>query len=202
MKSEQKSSGLNSPKTDVYEVLQWSSQLAAETLQDPKREDGYVETDGWTSILNKLVNLNGQLIAITGPQGAGKSTTLNRLFWEANRGGISTILSRTADPRELFKFRRIDQSILMTYKEPTLRTQPEAHFSVYQRRLFEKLKTRNVQPTRASQYLPQSSNLLDVDWAERKLGSKTTEQIQWETWRDHSRKTQEHSNGFPRLFNY
>jgi len=168
----------SSPKTDVHDVLQWSSQLAAETRQDPKREDGYIETGGWASVLNKLVNLNGQLIAITGPQGAGKSTTLNRLFWETNREGISTILSRTADPRELFKIIRIDPSILMIYKEPTLRTQPEAPFSVYQRRLFEGLKTRNVQPTRVAQYLPQSPNLLDVDWAERKLGSKTTEQIQ------------------------
>ena len=173
---------IRNPKCDPEKILEWASQLAGESEQDPKLERGYIETDAYACLCQKLLTLNSQLIAITGEQGVGKSTTLHRLYWEANRRGVPTILSRMADPFELFKMLHFDPFLLTTYQEPFVRTLQETPYSTYTRRLFADLKKRQNYLPRAARNLSSSSDLLNVDSAEKVLGRTTLEQLRWQIW--------------------
>jgi hypothetical protein len=170
------------PKCDLEKILEWASQLTGESQPDPKREDGYIQTGEYACAYDKLTSSRGQLIAITSPQGIGKSTTLCRLFWEVNRHGLPTILTRAGDPVELIDELRFDPSLIMTYTEPILRTRGETAYSIYKRKLFDELKKRQKYLPRVAKLLPASHEDLDLDWGEKVLGKAALVRFRWEVW--------------------
>lgn len=62
----------------IVDLYQWASVLTAEQHDDPH----YFKTPFYHRILRKLKNTEGQLIAITGRQGVGKTAMMNNLFWD------------------------------------------------------------------------------------------------------------------------
>jgi hypothetical protein len=173
----------------VETVLPWAHQLAAGRVDDQLYQ-GYIQTEEYRQLRNKLAAGIGGVIVVFGTQVVGKTAALRHLYYDLNPqkhsqlNDVTSLLINWGDKREQIWARLDAGNRFFAYHQGHPYECSLELLGTYRRQLLAELNEEHFLPIKLpnGKELPTDPKDLDIEWAEKQLGKAKCEELREVVW--------------------